>query len=275
MAITTLDGLVASMTAATRQRRIINQPVITGQAGGGFSSYWRAAGIPGQGAIPAAASAVNQSTLGSMKYTAATGGQSTYLARAGVSCGAPMAVEVHDRLAHMGGLSGTVTTAQTVGISLLSLASTDNIAARKGADNYSAVSWYLEWYTSTGSTAATATVTYTNHLGVTGRTTTVSLPTNVGASRMLMIAPLAGEWIRSIESVQLSATTGTAGNFGVTVSRPLTEMVFAVSNSIVVLDWAATGLPIIETNAALTFIGFLGGGASAGALYGSITLIQG
>lgn len=45
----------------------------------------------------------------------------------------------------MGGLNGTLTTAQTVGIDFSALSS-DNMAERIGDANYSDIQWWLEWY---------------------------------------------------------------------------------------------------------------------------------
>lgn len=43
-----------------------------------------------------------------------------------------MTLEVHDRLMHMGGLNGTLTTAQTVGSRLSNGVTADNMAERIG-----------------------------------------------------------------------------------------------------------------------------------------------
>jgi len=109
-------------------------------------------------------------------------------------------VQIHDRLAHMGGLNGTLTTAQTVGVDV----SVSALDSRRGDSSYSDVQWWLEWYTATGSTAVTATVSYTNAAGVSGKTTTVYIAASLAASRMLPIIGSGGEFIKSIQSVTLS-----------------------------------------------------------------------
>jgi len=131
---------------------------------------------------------------------------------------------IEDRIGHMGGLNGTLTTAQTVNLSPHANLLVDNVAERIGAADYSELEWYLEWYTATGASASTPTAQVTYHDGTTGSVNvnilgSVALPATVAASRRYKLTPTNGKYIRSVESVTLSATTGTAGSFGVTCVR--------------------------------------------------------
>jgi hypothetical protein len=170
----------------------------------------------------------------------------------------------------MGGLVGNVATAQTVNVSVTDSSLDD----RRGASDYSDVQWWLEWYTATGATVVTATVTYTNAAGTSGRTTTVALTASVGASRMLPIIGNGGEFIQSVQSVQLSATTGTAGSFGVTATRAAGGVSLGLANSGIIADWALLGLPRVGDNACLQII-MIPGATTSGLLYGSAKLVQG
>ena len=165
-----------------------------------------------------------------------------------------MTLEIHDRLAHMGGLNGTLTTAQTVGIDFASLSS-DNLAARKGDANYSDIQWWLEWYTATGATVATATVGVTYNDGTTGTLTVSLAATRPGSLAIplngLIPAAGAGKYIRAITTVTLSATTGTAGSFGVTATRLRMSIGTPIANFKSVADWAALGLPEIFNGSCL------------------------
>ena len=140
------------------------------------------------------------------------------MAYAWASCqNAGSAPVVHDRLAHMGGLNGTLTTAQVCGVDIT--LPTSNLPARIGAADYSDCNWWLEWYTATGATVSNATCAVVYNDGTTGNIV-VSVPASTAASRMLpIVSAVSGKFIRSITTVQLSATTGTAGNFGVTATR--------------------------------------------------------
>ena len=272
MAITTIDGIVDGLGNAAQLLQI-NKGSIISQLSGGFSALWRATGTPGQGAIPGAAAVCTGALLGAMAFVAPTTGKSSYLARGFLMSGNTVTdVDVHDRLAHMGGLSGTVITAQTVSVDVAGTG--NNMVARRGAADYSDVEWWLEWYTATGATAATATVTYTNAAGTAGRTTTVALTASMGASRRLPILGASGEFIQSVQSVTLSVSTGTAGSFGVTASRYRTNVSLGLANAGQVSDWQMLGLPKIDDEACLELLVIPNAG-NTGALYGAMTLIQG
>jgi hypothetical protein len=167
-----------------------------------------------------------------------------------------MTVEVHDRLAHMGGLNGTLTTAQTVSLDLSTLGATNNISNRIGDTNYSDVQWWLEWYTATGATAVTVTVNVTYNDGTTGALASASLAATRPASFMLSLnalipAAASGKYIRAVNTVTLSATTGTAGSFGVTATRPRMTLAAPIANMKFVADWAQLGFPEIFNESCL------------------------
>ena len=189
-----------------------------------------------------------------------------------------MTVEIHDRLMHMGGLSGALASAQTVGIDLAGFSS-DNLVARVGDSNYSDVQWWLEWYTDTGATVATATVAVTYNDGSTGNLTGIALAATRRASFMqplngLIPAAAAGKYIRAVNSVTLSATTGTAGNFGVTVTRPRVSLGCPLANNKWSADWAA--LPIGEIpNSSCLFALVIAGATSTGTVRGGAKLAHG
>ncbi len=252
--ISTLDQLVNAL-GNNSSRLILDKASIASQGSNTFVSLWRATGQPGQGAIPAAAAVCNNALTGAIGFTQQTAPATSYGAYLeAATSNAAMTVEIHDRLAHMGGLNGTLASAQTVGIDLNSL-SADNLVARKGDSNYSDVQWWLEWYTATGATAVTATVAVTYNDGTTG-TLSVSLAATRPASHMIPLNGLipsaaAGKFIRAITSVTLSATTGTAGSFGVTATRPRMTLGCPIANFKTIADWAALGLPEIFNGSCL------------------------
>lgn len=254
MAITTRDQLIDGL-GNNSSRIVLDKASITSQAAGTYVSLWRATGQPGQGAIPAAAAACNNALTGAFKFTQQTAPATSYGAYLEMATSnSAMTVELHDRLAHMGGLSGALASAQTVNIDLNSL-SADNLVERKGDSNYSDVQWWLEWYTATGSTAVTATVNVTYNDGTTG-SLSASLAATRPASFMLPLNGLipsaaAGKFIRGITSVQLSATTGTAGSFGVTATRPRMTIGCPIANHKFIADWAQLGLPEIYNDSCL------------------------
>jgi len=244
----TLDKL-ANALATTSTRLVIDKANLTSQTTGTYCSMWRSTGQPAQGAIPGAAATCNATTTGGLIVPAQTAPVKSYFAYFEWACSNnAMTLELHDRLAQMGGLVGNVATAQTVSLDLDTMSGTDNIANRIGVADYSDVQWWLEWYTATGSTAVTATVNVTYSDGSTGNLTGISLAATRPAAHMINLnvyRPAAVSLcIRGVNSVTLSATTGTAGNFGVTATR-LRGGVFApIANVKFSASWA--DLPIVE-----------------------------
>lgn len=256
MTITSRDGLIKAL-GNNSSRFILDKANIASQAAGTYVSLWRATGQPGQGAIPAATVVCNNTTLGGMGFSQQTTPSTSYGSYMEIATSnSAMTVEVHDRLAHMGGLSGTVTTAQNVSLDLNALGATNNISNRIGDTNYSDVQWWLEWYTATGTTAVTATVAVTYNDGTTGNLTGASLAATRPASFMLSLNSLvpaasSGKYIRAVNTVTLSATTGTAGSFGVTATRPRMTLAAPIANMKFVADWAQLGFPEIFNESCL------------------------
>jgi hypothetical protein len=254
MAITSVDQLLSAL-GNNNSRLIIDKASIASQAAGNYVSLWRATGQPGQGAIPAAAAVCNNTTVGGINFSQQTSPATSYLAQLEASCAnATTTLEIHDRLVHMGGLNGTLNTAQTVGIDFNGL-TTNNMVDRIGDANYSDIQWWLEWYTATGATAVTATLAATYNDG-TNATVAVSLAATRPASLMIPInglipAAQAGKYIRAITTCTLSATTAAAGSFGITATRFRGSLMTPVGNAKFAADWAALGMPEIRNSSCL------------------------
>ena len=254
--IENIDNLVKAL-GNNSSRIVLDKASIASQIANSYCSLWRATGQPGQGAIPTVVATCNNTTVGTIGFKQQTSPSTSYGAYLEIATGnAAMTMELHDRLASMGGLNGTLTTAQSVNLDLSTLLSTDNINVRKGDANYSDVQWWLEWYTATGATAVTATIAVTYNDGTTGNLSALSLASSRPASHMISINSLipsaqSGKFIRGIVSVTLSATSGTAGNFGVTATRPRMTLSAPIANYKFIADWAQLGLPEIYNSSAI------------------------
>lgn len=259
MTITSVDELVNAMGNNSSRLIFEKNQIITTAAAGQFHSLWRATGQPGQGAIPTAVATCDNTLTGAAQFNQQTAPATSYLAIIDALCTVQTTLELHDRLAHMGGLVGNVTTAQTVGLDLSTLLASDNIDVRKGDANYSDVQWWLEWYADTGSTASTATVNVTYDDGSSGNLTGISLAATRRGSQMFPLnssipAADSGKYIRDVNTVTLSASTGTAGNFGVTATRYRAGVYLPVGNQRFTSDWAQLGLPEIPNESCLFLI---------------------
>lgn len=254
--IENIDNLVKAL-GNNSSRIVLDKASIASQTANSYCSLWRATGQPGQGAIPTVVATCNNTTVGTIGFNQQISPSTSYGAYLEIATSnAAMTVELHDRLANMGGLNGTLTTAQSVNLDLNTLLATDNIGTRKGDANYSDVLWWLEWYTATGGTAVTATIVVTYNDGTTGNLSVLSLAGSRPASHMIPLNSLipsaqSGKFIRGIVSVTLSATTGTAGNFGVTVTRPRMTLSSPFANFKFIADWAQLGLPEIYNSSAI------------------------
>ena len=279
MTITSRDQLIDAMGNSS-SRFILDKASIASQAAGSYVSMWRATGQPGQGAVPTTAAVCTTALTGAMGFAQQTAPATSYGAYMEVvTSNSAMTVEIHDRIAHMGGLNGTLTTAQTVGIDLSTLLSTSNVGARIGDANYSDVQWWLEWYTATGATAAMATVAVTYDDGTSGNLTAISLAGTRPASFMVSLNALipaasSGKYIRAVNTVTLSVTTGTAGSFGVTATRIRMASMCPVANLKTISNWADLGFPEIGNSACLFPI-VLTSTTSSGTLRGGGKIIHG
>jgi hypothetical protein len=274
MAITTLDQLVFALEGQ-KQKFLIAKAVPGTSVSGISSTYFRTAATPLPGINPTAWQSCNHLLLGGIPFQLAPAGKSTYVGRLTLAGSTNTTIELHDRLAQMGGLNMTLTTTQTVGADLYSLvqANTDNLAERIISPDYSKLQWFIEMLAQSGGTATVATVNYTNHLGV-ATSVAINLPTTLRANTLYPIVPNNGDFIRSVESITLSVSTGSAGNAGVIVTVQRTEITVPGGNQILISDWNTTGLPPIFDYSCLMFIVNAASGTGQ-TLNGVITLVQG
>lgn len=277
MAVTTRDALIDGL-GNNNNRIMWDKASIATQVIGQYCSLWRGTGVPAQGAIPAAAAYCTKALTGAIGFDNQTAPATSYLAYHTLLCStANTNLEIHDRLAHMGGLNGTLTTAQTVSLDLSTINAGGPVpAARLGDANYSDVMWFLEWYTATGATASNATVNVTYDDGTTGNLATIAVGgTAIAASQMRQLVPAVnGKFIRGVNSVTLSASTTVAGSFGVTATRQRASMSAPIANKVEQFDWAQLGFPEIPNDACLMGI-LLSTATATGTIKGQGKIIHG
>ena len=142
---------------------------------------------------------------------------------------APTQILLCDLLWHNSGLSGTVTTAQTVNSLALSRTPSGPVFA------------FMEVFTQLGTTSTTMSVAYTDN-GSVSRTGTIRYSGNprmqVRQVDFMEIPQGAGDQVASIQSVTLAATTGTAGNFGLGIATPLAMVHIPSANVLHQFDWS-------------------------------------
>ena len=247
------DKMLAAL--AVGQRVPIYKASVANQAAGYITSLWRASGSPmwPQGAIPGAAQTPTDATTGGIPLPdwGSLTGRLYRFAPLGVTVGSFM---LYDRIAHMGGLLGNVTTSQTVNLDV----ETAKTAGRCRSD-YLDVEWYVEIYTDIGTTGANLTVTYTDVNDTGSKTITItgfsgSSPLN-RSGRCVLLVPSDGIQIKSVQSVQLSTSSGTAGSFGIT-ARVRKAMVGQMLANIQApgVDAISLGAPLVIKTACLEML---------------------
>jgi hypothetical protein len=214
MSFSSFSAFQTAMLATDISVRFFKSSPGTGTVNG-LMSYWTTAGSYPSGSSPGSTSAIvpTRSTTGAIQFPLASSGSFVrHLARASVFGTTTHTGSILDRLLSSDGLSGTSTSSQTVGGA--------SVPSRGVGEVHEL---FLEWYTATGSTPVNAFITYTNQDGVSGRVTpSTPIPASTIAGRMIEFPLQAGDWgVQSVQSVQLDASTGSAGNFGVTVARRL------------------------------------------------------
>jgi hypothetical protein len=181
-----------------------------------YTSPWTSANSWGTGAAPGTSGRqCSNATTGSMPITSAVSeGSKLRIVRARLApTGAAISYCVYDRLVDYSGYLANTTSSNAV-----TAVSLPRFTTGEG------VTFFLEVYTTgASSVATTATVSYTNQAGVAGRTATVTLPGSwLTAIRAYSPVLQAGDTgVRSIQSVQLGASSPNAGNYGLTLFAPL------------------------------------------------------
>lgn len=180
-------------------------------------------------------------------------------------------VLIYDRLLHNGQLSGTTVTPQLVSGSL---------SRYSGSLTSRGNQLWLEVYTQIGATRVNFNVTYINQDGATMTTPSQSIGgTNLReAQRMIPVTLAQGDTgVQSVNSVILNATTGTAGNFGVVIMRPLLFVPINNGQTAAIRDTFTNPqpTPLIEAGACLAMaVQPVAAGAVNNFIYGSLTIIE-
>lgn len=268
MAITTRATLATAL--AHKQAVFTTKASFNASSSGRFISLFRVAGSPVGGSTPTTTgAALDSTTAGALTLPAPSG--TTYLAGIGVSSTAPGLYLLYDRLIETGGLSGTSTSAQTVGSASLPTRNTSGAGTEL----------WLEVYTAIGVTQVSATASYTNQSGTSGRTATLNGSTNVlsPANTTQPFYLQSGDTgVQSVQSVTLGASTGTIGSFGVTIRQPIAPVVMTLASWSTANDnplgWAETGLTVIPDTACLELL-MLMPNSTSGVTQAAVTVIQG
>lgn len=276
MAVNNYDAIISALTSGKGRKFSFFKTSQTTDAAGAPCLSWRATGIPGAGSVPAtgAGTIPTKDTAGAIFFANASGADNSYLTKFGMGGATLGTAWLIDICWFNSGLSGTVATAQ-------SFTSTPLTRYTTGDD----LEIGLVCWTTTGTTAVNVTTSYTNQAGTTARTTpSVAFWTGgygggtvAPTADQMQILPLqAGDYgVRAMASVTLSATTGTAGNFGAMIFKRLATIAWSANVYLerdLVLQ--TTSLPEKQDDACLAIL-YIPSTTSTGNNHGLIELVEG
>lgn len=256
--ITTMNSLVAAEDAAAG----LNEPWAKGSltaTNGAMSSLWTAGGNPAAGAAQGSndGAVCDKSTTGAFSRLVNAGvGRNHVLLWEGFGPNVS-AVVLYDRLWHSSGHSGTVTgpTAFT------------QPALTRYTDGVGVEAW-LDVYTAIGSTSRVATISYTHPTLGSGKSATANTIVSQAAGQCVRFTGPETDAITSIQSVGLSATTGTAGNYGLTLRKQIAVVTAATGN---VKDAIRAALREVKADACLEIL-VLATTTTTGAVQGNLVV---
>lgn len=276
-AIADFDQLINTLTGGTAAKELLwffydnrsGSAAVTAPMAGRTSSLWTYNNTFGVGLAPGGTPRnPTRTTAGALGQVNATGGRTKYLGGFIGTATQPGTFLLYDRLGDVSGLSGISTTAQTCNV---------NTTRYTGAASVGNQIW-IEVYTIIGATPRTITCNYTNQDG-NPATTPAVLIGGTGlreVTRMINVPLAVGDTgVQSVEDVTLSSSTGTAGDFGVTIVRPIALSTCALAGSSVVTDLVSQipSLPPIETDACLSII-YFSSSATAPTFFGALSFVE-
>jgi hypothetical protein len=237
----------------------------TAEGAGLLHSLWKAGGMPAPGANPPAFNAGSgyvptKATQGALPFNNPASGNmyAAHMWAFGPTTGMLM---LYDRVWACSGFS-------TVSTSLQSITTPGDAGRYSTFEN---IELWLEVYTAPGATGATWTVTYTNQSNTSGRTATYTHPANAEAvGQMMPLALQAGDTgVRSVQSLQCSVSSGTAGDVGITLLKRIAAI--PVQPGGMTLDALQLGFERVLDDACLAFqVGC--SGTSTGLIMGNVKL---
>lgn len=264
------NALQAKMQGPTQRLHYIKNSTGSNLANPGsvLMSSWIDAGNPAAGSAPTTASVCTSATTGALgQFNKFGTDQRAWLERFDIiytNVCAPGFILLVDRLVHVGGFDGTNITAQSNGAWPALTRFTSGVGVWAA----------FEIYTAIGATVTTATISYTNTVPTSGQTSVATAIGGTGSNSVRRILPVSiasgDTGITSVASATLAATTGTVGNWGVTLFKTLGMWSTSTSGNPVshngrVLPYFG-GVPSIPDNACLQFLFAVGNaGVSIGA----------
>ncbi len=243
--ISNFDDLINSFNYAQTKAPTKFGAAVSALAGS-WNSSWMMTGSYLPPSVPTSGSGVacDDTTVGRMPFNNPGGSRDMYLSRFMFSPSQVTGAYLMDRQFHCSGLSGTSIVSQAI----------NSVALPTRAGTGEGNEMWVEIYTTLGATGRTLTISYTNSNGTPGRTASVALPVSARATTAYRVPLQSGDTgVQSVQSVILSGSTGTAGNFGIVLAKRIASLAGVLANGMFAANALALGLPKIESGNCLFF----------------------
>ncbi len=275
MTISTEDQLLAGMGEAIPIFKTSSSNKAPGvpHAAGLIATGFPPAFTPGTPGLSGATVDGTTNTLGgTFPFINGGTGISSYLAKVALCIGATTTgIAFFDLIWYNSGISVTTTTAQT--INSVTLPARDSNGATSGAGVYA----WIYVSSATTATNTTATISYTNSSGTSGKTGTITLggiPGTATAGTFIPFSLASGDvGIQSIQSITLG-TSLTAGTINLMLIRDICFCSFIGPSTGFTYDWASIGFPNLYNGTALSFYA-IPTSTTVGQINGSLRYAQG
>jgi len=272
MAILSADNLFRSLLPP----QPFFKDTATAEAAGWLHSSFYIAGFPGAAVAPSPglAGAALTSYAGQIPFPAPASGKNVYLAAtdmADTGAGNIGAVYIFDRLWHNSGIVVTTTTGQTINSVAFPARDLDGTINGRGIQ----VAIEVSTATGNGGNINTTTMSYTNSLGVAGRTATLPVfPATAALGTIVPFVLQAGDvGVQSIQSITLG-TSYVSGAIHLVAYRHIAVTQSSSANTAAVRDALQLGLPLLWDNS-VPWAVYLASGTALGQCIGSLTFAQG
>ena len=269
--ITTMDQLVAALGVSQDQKLFF--PSATNVAGGWVNLNQAVTSSFGIMAVPTAFGSGGQAynrtsqSTGFPKFTNPAGGNAQYVGRVGLTMATAGTIHLYDLVYAASGFSGASAAAQSI-VGFPSLPS--RVAGGEGLELWIGCSAAI------GATAHNVTVQYTNSQGTAGRNTVSTAGiASMPANRMYQVPLQSGDTgVASVQSLTLSASSGTAGNLWVMLLDRIASIACPMPNVGVSADFASLALPVIGAEAC-PLLAHQATATSSGIIMGQMSIIEG
>lgn len=270
MSILSADNLFRSVLPS----QPLYKAASTAQAAGVLHSLFYVAGLPGAAIAPSPglAGAALTSYAGQVPFPAPAASKEVRMAAAEFTCAANVGYVIPaDRLWHNSGLVVATTTAQTINSVALPTRDMDGTVLGRGVE----LALEVSTATTNGAPVTTITASYTNSLGVAGKTASIaSFPANAVAGTFVPFTLAAGDvGVQSVQSITLGTSLVT-GAVSAVMYRRLPGVAIPTANVAATRGPLELGPPKWFDNS-VPFIVVLPTSTALGIMTGSVTWAQG